>query len=327
MPVAELPYEVHPCPACGNQGAKLLVSGTDRLYGTTTKEFHVIECRTCKLIRLFPWPEPGELARYYPDDYWFVPEGGTVSLLEEAYRRFVLRDHVHFAQGALRHASPDRKGSVLDVGCGGGLFLKMLSERGHSVMGLDFSLSAASAAWRQNGVPVVCGNLAEPPLPGGSFDLVTMYHVLEHLYDPASYLDVAHSLLKPGGRLIVQVPNAACWQFLLLGEMWSGIDIPRHLFDFRDKDVEVLLEHCGFEVVRRKYFSLRDNPAGVVSSLAPWLDPMARRIRKSPETERQRLLKDLLYFGLTMVALPFTIVEAACHSGANVMFEARKKQA
>jgi SAM-dependent methyltransferase len=326
VPSAEIPHENHPCPACGNKGAKPLARGTDRLYGTTAKEFQVVECRTCKLIRLFPWPEPAELARYYPDDYWFVPEGSTVSLLEETYRRFVLRDHVHFAQGALKHAAAGTKGKVLDVGCGGGLFLRMLAERGHSVVGLDFSVSAAAAAWRQNSVPAICGNLAEPPLPASSFDLVTMYHVLEHLYDPAGYLDIAHKLLKPDGRLIVQVPNAACWQFLLMGEMWSGIDIPRHLFDFRDKDVETLLEHCGFEVVRRKYFSLRDNPAGVVSSLAPWLDPMARRIRKTPETERQRLMKDLLYLGFTVMALPLTVVEAACRAGANIMFEARKKK-
>ena len=89
-----------------------------------------------------------------------------------------------------------------------------------------------------------------------------MFHVLEHLYDPASYLDAAHQLLRPDGRLIIQVPNAACWQFLLLGERWNGIDVPRHLIDFRLSDVDSLLDSCGFEVLRHKHFSLRDNPAG-----------------------------------------------------------------
>ena len=56
---------------------------------------------------------------------------------------------------------------------------------------------------------------------------ITMFHVLEHLYEPASYLDAAHKLLRPDGRLVVQVPNAACWQFLLFGERWNGIDVPR----------------------------------------------------------------------------------------------------
>jgi SAM-dependent methyltransferase len=287
----------------------------------------VIECAACGLIRLDPWPEPSELRLYYPKEYWFVPEMDTASRLEENYRRFVLRDHIHFVASALRHARQDsaEPGGVLDVGCGGGLFLRMLAERGHKVLGLDFSLGAAATAWRQNGVPAICGSLSHPPLPQGLFDVVTMFHVLEHLYDPVAHLESARELLKPGGRLVVQVPNAACWQFLLLGEHWSGADVPRHLFNFRARDLEILLEHCGFEVVRTKYFSLRDNPAGLATSLAPWLDPMARRVRRTQETSRARLLKDLLYLGLVIASVPFTLLEAACRAGSTIMVEARKK--
>jgi SAM-dependent methyltransferase len=297
------------------------------LYGTTDKTYEVIECDACRLIRLYPWPSPHELRHYYPPSYWFVPEQDTASRLEEAYRRFVLGDHVRFVAGALRHAGTHSRtpGSVLDVGCGGGLFLRMLAERGHKVMGLDFSLAAAAAAWRQNQVPVICGSLAAAPLPAGQFDVVTMFHVLEHLYDPVSYIEAARELLGPNGRLVVQVPNARSWQFLLLGEHWSGVDVPRHLFHFRSHDVEVLLDRCGFEVVRRKYFSLRDNPAGMATSLAPWLDPMARKIRHPGQSSRQRLWMDAAYLALAAACLPFTVLEAACHAGSTIMVEARKK--
>ena len=152
-----------------------------------------------------------------------------------------------------------------------------------------------------------------------------MFHVLEHLYDPGSYLDAAHKLLKPDGRLIIQVPNAACWQFLLFGERWNGIDVPRHLIDFRLSDIEGLLDACGFEVLRRKHFSLRDNPAGMATSIAPELDPMSRRLRHVAETTRVRLFKDLVYLGLTMACVPFTLFEAVCRAGSTVMVEARKK--
>lgn len=235
----------------------------------------------------------------------------------------MLRDHIRFVDRALRES--ELTGTVLDVGCGGGLFLKMLGERGHSVVGLDFSLDAATVAWRHSGVPAICATLSRAPLAPASCAAVTMFHVLEHLYDPASYLEAAHELLSPDGRLIVQVPNAACWQFLLFGEMWNGIDVPRHLFNFRKKDLETLLDHCGFEVLRWKYFSLRDNPAGFASSLAPWLDPMARRVRRVSETPRQRLWKDLLYLTMVIGALPFTALEAACRAGSTIMVEARKK--
>lgn len=152
-----------------------------------------------------------------------------------------------------------------------------------------------------------------------------MFHVLEHLPDPRAYLDSARELLAPDGRLVVQVPNAASWQFRLLGRAWNGVDVPRHLFDFRDRDMERLLEGCGFAVVRRKYFSLRDNPAGLASSVAPRLDPMARRVRGVREGGARRLIKDLAYFALVVAALPFTALEAACRAGSTVMIEARRR--
>jgi SAM-dependent methyltransferase len=201
----------------------------------------------------------------------------------------------------------------------------MLGERGWPVMGLDFALGAAAAAWRVNGVPAVCASLSKPPLPANSCAAVTMFHVLEHLYDPVAYLESARELLRPEGRLIVQVPNAACWQFLLFGDSWSGIDVPRHLINYRAADLEILLDRCGFDIVRTKHFSLRDNPAGLATTLAPSLDPMARTIRRLQESSGQKLLRDLAYLALVVLALPFTVVEAACRSGSTIMIEARKK--
>ena len=286
--------------------------------------FDIVECLKCRLIRLEPQPSPMELHEYYPSDYWFVPATSATDKLEQWYRRFVLGDHVRFVERALRDC--DEKGLVLDVGCGGGLFLKMLAERGAKrVAGLDFSLDAARAAWTGSQIPVVCATLSRPPLPKSSCAVITMFHVLEHLYDPGSYLEAAHSLLQPDGRLIVQVPNAACWQFLLFGERWNGIDVPRHLIDFRLSDLEGLLDSCGFEVLRQKHFSLRDNAAGMATSMAPDLDPMARRLRHVDETPRVRLIKDLIYLALTVGSLPFTLLEAACRAGSTVMVEARKK--
>jgi hypothetical protein len=152
-----------------------------------------------------------------------------------------------------------------------------------------------------------------------------MFHVLEHLYRPASYLEAARELLGSGGRLIVQVPNAACWQFLLFGERWSGLEVPRGLFQFRRRDLEALLDQCGFEVVRCKYFSWRDNPQGMATSLAPRLDPTGRRLRQVNEPPRVRFLKDMAFLGLVLLCLPFTWLEAACRAGSTMTIEARRK--
>src|SRR5271157_4377763 len=310
------------CLVCGCEGWEPLFMASDRLYHTTAKRFAVVRCQECGLARLYPQPAADELRRYYPENYWFAPDESAASRMAEAYRRLVLRDHVRFVTQAL--AGARARGPLLDVGCGG-LFLGMMRERGFSVVGLDFSREAAAIAWTRQQAPAVCGDLAHAPLRAGTFAGITMFHVLEHVCDPRAYLAAARELLAPEGRLVVQVPNAASWQFRLLGRRWSGVDVPRHLFDFRDRDVEKLLEACGMQVVRRKYFSLRDNPAGLASSVAPGLDPMARCVRRVAESAGARLAKDLAYLLLTAAALPFTLAEAAFRAGSTVMMEARKR--
>ena len=312
------------CPVCGDSESRTLFEATDRLYRTTDRTFAIVECSRCRLIRLSPQPAAAELGAYYPDTYWFSPEDKAVERWEEVYRRVVLRDHLGFVCRALE--STRARGPILDVGCGGGLFLKMLAERGHRVLGLDSSGAAARLAWKVNGVPAVCATLPDAPLAPASCAAVTMFHVLEHVHDPRAHLEAARSLLEPDGRLIAQVPNAACWQLRLLGKNWSGLDVPRHLWDFRPGDLDILLDRSGFEVVRRKHFSLRDNPAGLATSLAPWLDPMARRVRGIDESPRAQLTKNLAYFSLVFACLPFAVLEAACRAGSTIMVEARKKR-
>jgi SAM-dependent methyltransferase len=295
--------------------------GSDRLYHTTTRQFDVLRCGKCGMLRLDPQPLPEELRRYYPENYWFAADSSTAGRLEETWRRLVLRDHVRFVTRALQESAA--QGPLLDVGCGGGLFLGMMRERGFPVVGLDFSLAAAAVAWRKQKTPAIVADFAGAPLRPGSFAAITMFHVVEHLYDPRGYLQIARDLLMPEGRLIVQVPNASSWQCRLLGRAWNGIDVPRHLFDFRDSDLQKVLESSGYQVIRRKYFSLRDNPAGLASSLAPALDPMARRVRRVAESGGARLAKDLAYLAMVLAAAPFAVLEAACGAGSTVMVEAR----
>lgn len=297
-----------------------LFRGTDRLYRTTQRQFNVVECAACGMIRLHPMPGADELKDFYPETYWWQAEQSAAGRLSELYRRTVLSDHVRFCSRSI-----DSDGPVLDIGCGGGLFLDALARRGARVVGMDISPQAASVAWSRYGAPAACGVVPHPPFRPRSFAAVTMFHVLEHVPDPMECVLSIWDLLAPGGKLIIQVPNAACWQFLLLGERWSGLDIPRHLIDFRAADLEHLLQAAGFEVRRRKFFSLRDNPAGLATSLLPRLDPVSRRVRKVKESAAGSLLKDCLYLALVAAAVPFTLLEAAAGAGSTVMIEAVRK--
>ena len=302
------------CLLCNSAESAPLVTSEDRLFAIAPGVYSLVECRNCGMVRLSPQPTPEQVAGFYAKNYWFA--GGR---LQELYRRLVLLDHVRFASKAV---SPGRL--VLDVGCGGGLFLRMMKERGFNVLGLDFSSEAARIAWDQNRVRVLVGDLGSAPIEPASCALITMYHVLEHLPDPAGYLRAAAGLLERDGRLIVQVPDRACWEAAMLGIHWTGLDVPRHLYVFRSSDLRRLVVSCGFEIVREKHFSLRDHPAGLATGIAPSIDPVVRAIRGMDRNVVTRLSKDLLYLGLTASMLPFTLFESLFGKGSSVTIEARK---
>jgi SAM-dependent methyltransferase len=290
-----------PCALCGESRSEPICRLSDRLYRTTGETFALVSCRGCGLARLDPPPANPSL--HYPAGYWHEP-----AALETIYRRLVLRDHVGFVRRALGSGR-----RVLDVGCGSGFFLSEL--RPAYAVGLDASTRAAALAWRRHRIPSLAADLARAPFSDGSFDLITMFHVLEHLSDPPAYVRAARRLLASGGKLVVQTPNFDSWQCRVCGPRWIGLDAPRHLFDFRLADLRRLLEAGGFRILRVKHFSWRDNAACLATSLAPGLEPVARSARGLPS-------RNFSYLALTLCALPFAAMEALFGHGATVMIEA-----
>lgn len=311
------------CPGCQSAEVKTLCRGEDFLYRTTERLFLMVQCADCGIIRLYPRPDPEELRRFYP-----VKEIGDMDnrpgFWKKLLRRFLFAEHVRLVRRALGEVPGD--GPVLDVGCGTGLFLRELNLPQHRIAGIDFSVDAAATAWGRNAVPAVCGALPSAPFSPGTFSVITMFQVLEHLYDPSVYIHAAAQLLRADGRLFVQVPNAGSWQLLLLGERWSGLDIPRHLLLFHSDDLENLLHYFGFEIVRRKRFSLRDDPMTLATSLAPMLNPEVRRARGIHENLAAAVVKNTLFGLLWLIVLPITVLESICHGGASITLEARLKR-
>jgi len=312
------------CPGCESAEVRTLCRGEDSLYQATERTFLVVECRECRMVRLYPRPAPEEMRRFYPDATLDEHDTGAPWGLHAFVERVLIRDMVQFVRQALRQVPCD--GPVLDVGCGEGWFLRQLDLPQRRLVGLDFSVDAAAEAWSSNGVPAVCAALPNAPFAAGTFAAITLFQVLEHLYDPLQYIEAAARLLHPEGRLIVQVPNAGSWQFLLLGERWSGLDVPRHLLIYREQDIENLLEFAGFEIVRRKRFALRDNPLMLALSIAPALSRRVRRLRRIEENRSAGIFKDVLFTLLWLIALPLAAIESVCRSGATYTVEARLKR-
>ena len=164
----------------------------------------IVRCKACALLSLAEIPSREEREAQYQDEYYAKDTGARFLGIIEAALRFLkqlrIRSILRLCRGP---------GSILDVGCGRGDLIQLFQERGWNALGTQVSRTAAEAARRLRGVEVVIGELPALSLAPQSFDVVTFLHVLEHLDRPGDYLSEARSLLRPGGLLVIEVPNCA----------------------------------------------------------------------------------------------------------------------
>jgi SAM-dependent methyltransferase len=236
------------CPACEtplHSGPRL--RGTDRLHGLPGR-FEVIVCGACGTGRTLPLVAAEDLGGLYPRSYNAhalprapLARAAATGLFRWRYWRALRRL-------PLRSLTERPPGRLLDVGSGRGDLGLILRERGWEFVGLEPSPDACAEA-RSRGVPTECGTLERPgaELQGG-YDAAVFQHSLEHVAEPAHDLAVAHRLLRPGGLLIVSLPNFASAQARRFGTDWFHLDLPRHRTHFTPRGLERLLRRSGFRV-------------------------------------------------------------------------------
>ncbi len=318
------------CPVCLNTVTAPALTGTDLLFETTSKTFTLNSCAACGCLFLNPMPRRDEIAGFYPSQYWWnAGTPGLLKTLESVYRRIALHDHLSFITRAVGNGRPEAK-HVLDVGCGSGTLLGLLKRRGFQTTGVDFSAEAAKLAAEENGVRVITGALADAAFADGSFDIVTLFHVMEHVTNPRDVLSEVRRILVDDGVVILQVPNIDSWQFKVFGSRWYGLDIPRHLIDYSEEAMLKLLKDCSFMPLRVRHFNLRDNAPALVSSLFPSLDPLSRAVRQQKYDFREPAstawARHLVYLFFVICAYPLAILESLFGHGATLMIEARKSR-
>jgi 2-polyprenyl-3-methyl-5-hydroxy-6-metoxy-1,4-benzoquinol methylase len=147
-----------------------------------------------------------------------------------------------------------RNGKVLDIGCGYGYFLAACRETGYDVHGLDFSETAVVHAREKLGLPVTVGAPAKVNLPEQAFDVITLWHSLEHMTDPHDTIQKARMWLKPEGILAVDVPNYLGTDARKQGINWNGWDLPYHYYHFTPKALNRFLGKFDFRVVKQKNY-------------------------------------------------------------------------
>ena len=240
-------FESVGCLACGGKSSTPFLTGEDDLTGKPGR-FTFVTCSDCELVYQSPRLTLEGIRPYYEDQY----------IAHQPHARWgVLAPLFRAAMGSLdraklrivrRHTTLGPSSRLLDVGCGSGSFLaRVRAETRAAVTGVDFVDLSHRAEFDE--VEFHHGVFSEQRVGRSRFDAITMWHFLEHDYDPRRSLHHALSALKPGGLLVVEVPRLDSLSFRLFGSRWPGVQAPQHtvLFD-KDRLVQ-MVSSAGFQVV------------------------------------------------------------------------------
>lgn len=232
------------CPVCQSKKSHPLFQKHQRSY---------FLCQNCDLKYVFPFPTAQEIRQFYQPDYWRQKSfrgqkiSGYVSYLKEK------DSFLTYFQGILAQSERfNLSGRVLDVGCGYGFFLEVAQNAGWKIYGLDLSTEPIRQAKKQLGVKTIYNKpLERAGFRPNYFALVTSFHTIEHMTQPARFLKEAGRVLKPGGLVLLTTPNASGWQSRLMRKSWFSYRHPDHLLFFNFRNLALLLKKAGFVKIKK----------------------------------------------------------------------------
>ncbi|MFH1293975.1 MAG: class I SAM-dependent methyltransferase [Pseudomonadota bacterium] len=253
------------CILCNTRSRELLIE---------IAPWKVFRCPVCKLGFLDPRPSPEGMEQLYEKDYFCQHfDGGLDPSSAEFKKRLSGERHrVRFIR-SLKGA-----GNVLDIGCGYGYFLAACRNFGYEASGFDVSVWGSEYAQKKLGLAVKIGQVEDVVLTEENFDIITMWHFLEHTRNPHVVLERASSWLKNEGVLVIDVPNYEGTDARHNWERWDGWSLPYHLWHFTYGSLSKMLEHHGFRVI--KYKDYHSDVIKKKLSPIPILKPLARLIAK-----------------------------------------------
>lgn len=214
--------------------------------------FSEFRCTRCGLVRLHP--KPANIKKYYPSKNYYSytrkPNKSFFGLL----RSFLIRHELFSFVPAMPRALS--RGKIFDIGCGSGDTLVLLKEVGWDVYGSDIDRNAIAAARRRGLRNVTFGTYKNlQKYSDNFFDVIRLYHVIEHLDDPGLCLKLAKDKLHKGGEIIIGTPNADSLVARLFGSRWYNLDAPRHLYVFTPRTLSLLAGKNTYKDIRITFSS------------------------------------------------------------------------
>lgn len=234
------------CPVCQSDRIKNIFPVKD--FTVSGSQFQVMECDHCTLRFTQDVPTQDEIGVFYKSEEYISHTNTSKGLVNNLYQK--VRNVTMKQKTALvKEYTGLPKGSLLDVGCGTGSFLHSMQQKGWSVTGLEPDADARDLAQQLHDLKVLPSheifNLRED-----SFNAITMWHVLEHVHQLHEYVEQLKKLLTPAGKIFIAVPNYTSRDAKAYGKFWAAYDVPRHLYHFSPKSIDVLMKQHGLKVVK-----------------------------------------------------------------------------
>jgi len=230
------------CPICNSSQAKLFLACKDNTVSRET--FKIVECIGCGFRYTNPRPEEDKLGAYYQSEDYVSHSNTNKGLINSAYqmvRKYTLLKKLQLVSKFYK------TGKMLDIGCGTGEFLNTFKDAKWETLGVEPNADVRKMAKEKYGLDVREESELKN-LPGAGFDVITMWHVLEHVPRLNDRIEDLKRLIKPNGLIVIAVPNCTSLDAKIYKENWAAYDVPRHLYHFSPKDIETVFKNHDLKV-------------------------------------------------------------------------------
>jgi len=236
------------CPVCGSSEIKNVLSSKD--YTVSGETFVIAECNSCSLRFTQDAPGAGSISSYYKSEDYISHTNTSKGFINRLYKSIRKRTMTGKRKLIIKTTGPAH-GTLLDVGSGIGTFVNEMKQHGWQTTGLEPEKDARETAKKLYDLELNDTSELEK-LPANSFDAITLWHVLEHVHDLQGYMQRLKVLLKENGKLFIAVPNYNSKDAAIYKEYWAAYDVPRHLYHFSPRSMQVLIEKNGLRLEKCK---------------------------------------------------------------------------
>ncbi|MEE8585482.1 MAG: class I SAM-dependent methyltransferase [Acidobacteriota bacterium] len=257
------------CPLCSHSDSRPLYRTRDRSASLGPCDWLIRRCPLCRVGWTDPPPSSEQIRLAYPDGYL----GDTAKTVDEflsgrLQRSRSWKNELEKVRMVERLAPT---GAILDVGCGDGKFLWALDPKRWQRSGVEYLEEVVGIVKdRMPHLDLIPGDVWASDLDPRRFDVITLWHVFEHLPEPQRVLERLRGLLSPQGLLLLAVPNLDSLQARWFGAGWLGLDAPRHLFHYSPQVLRGMLQESGFQIQKQMFGSSRANLHHLKHSLIHW---------------------------------------------------------